>query len=334
LSLSKKFFSRHLSPDKTRKSHLDFPIKEIRPDVVQLHNIHDHWLNYKILFNFIAEQKIPVVWTQHDCWSFTGGCTYFDLLECQEWKNGCIVCPDKRSLFMHSERNFKIKEETLSKQNHLTFVTVSDWLGELMRHSVQCNRNIITIHNGVDTNVFKPIEEHKKSDRDGIFRIIGVAAVWNERKGLNDFIRLRSLLSKEQYEIVLIGLTKKQIQSLPDGIKGITRTNSMEDLARQYAKSDVYVNTTYSDNFPTTNIEALACGTPVITYNTGGSPEAVDEETGIIVKKGDIVKVAQQITLMKERPLSTEKCRMRAVELFDKEKCFEKYIDLYESLLI
>ena len=331
-AMHKLFDKEGLSSDYYTKQLVKH-IQVIHPDIVQLHNIHDHWLNYKILFKFLAEQKMPVVWTQHDCWSFTGGCTYFDLLDCHDWKNGCVVCPDKRSLFKHSERNFKIKEETLSKLNHLTFVTVSDWLGELMRHSIQCKRNIITIHNGVDINVFKPIEDHKKSAIDGIFRIIGVAAVWNERKGLNDFIRLRSLLSKEQYEIVLIGLTKKQVLSLPDGIKGIPRTDSMEDLARLYANSDVYVNLTYSDNFPTTNIEALASGTPVITYDTGGSPEAVDKNTGIIIGKGNVEKVAQHIMQLKEHPFTSAKCRERAEMLFDKNKCYNKYMDLYESLL-
>ena len=164
------------------------------------------------------------------------------------------------------------------------------------------------------------------------FKILGVAAIWDARKGLADFVELRSKLS-EDYEITLVGLASKQISSLPKGIKGIQRTQNVEELVQLYSDANVFLNPTYSDNFPTTNIEALACGTPVITYRTGGSPEAIDKKTGVVVEQGDINGLAVAIHKMKESPLSPADCRKRAEESFDKDKCFEKYVELYEKLI-
>lgn len=305
-------------------------IKEINPDIIQLHNIHDHWLNYPILFEYLSTIDTPVVWVQHDCWAFTGGCMYFDNIGCDKWKTGCIGCPDKRAILINqAERNFKLKKGLLSNIKNLTFVPVSDWIGDMLRESTQKDRPIITIHNGIDLTKFKPIGG---KINDGRFRIIGVAAVWSERKGLGDFVKLRSMLS-DDYEITLVGLPQKQIDKLPAGIKGLKRTNSIEELAELYSQSDVYVLPTYSDNFPTTNLEALACGTPVITYNTGGSPEAVDNKTGVVVEQGNVVALANAIMQMNDSPLSSDACRKRAEELFDKDKCFEAYIQLFNRLL-
>lgn len=312
-------------------------IEEIKPDIIQLHNIHDHWLNYPILFDYLASLDTPVVWVQHDCWSFTGGCMYFDMLKCDRWKDGCKGCLDKRTILKNqAERNFKLKKEYLSKIKSLTFVPVSDWLADLLRESCQGHRPIVTIHNGTDLNVFKPIiMDSKKKRVDGKFRILGVAAVWDARKGLDDFIMLRDLLSVE-YEILLVGLTNKQIKSLPEGIRGVSRTSDVHELAKLYAEADVFVNPTYSDNFPTTNIEALGCGTPVITYNTGGSPEAIDANTGAVVGQGQVSELCSKIKEFRNSDFKqnhTEDCRNRAIQKFDKDMCFEKYITLYNGIL-
>lgn len=305
-------------------------IEKIRPDVVHLHNIHDHWLNYPMLFQYIAKHDLPVVWTQHDCWSFTGGCMYFDLSKCEKWKNGCSDCPERRGLLVRnrSERNFRLKKELLDSIPSVTFVPVSDWLNDLMKQSVQKNRPIVTIHNGIDISKFKPMP----SDSRKKFNILGVAAVWDARKGLQDFIRLRCMLPSE-FGITLVGLTSKQIQSLPRGIEGICRTSSVEELVKLYSDADVFVNPTYSDNFPTTNLEALACGTSVITYRTGGSPEAVDEQTGIVVEQGDIEGIVKAVLQMKRYPYSLASCRKRAEDYFDKDKCFDMYLTIYDNAL-
>lgn len=325
-----KFFDLEGLASKKSTRELINKIQEIKPDIIHLHNIHDHYLNYPILFKFLAENTIPVVWTQHDCWSFTGGCMYYDIYNCEQWKNQCNNCPEHRALFYdNTEMQFELKKEMLSKIKKIVYVPVSNWLANSLSESHQKKRPIITIHNGIDVNVFKPSRLKKNDEK---FRILGVAAVWSKRKGLDDFIKLRSMLPME-FEITIIGLNKDQIKSLPHGINGISRTTNIQELVNFYSEADVFVNPTYSDNFPTTNVEALSCGTPVITYNTGGSPEAIDEKTGIIIDKGNIKGIANAIIEMKNSPLSAEDCRKRVEMLFDKDKCFEKYIQLYESLL-
>lgn len=325
-----KLFDREGLASKSATRKLIMQIDEITPDIIHLHNIHDHYLNYPLLFTYLATLNIPIIWTQHDCWAFTGGCMYYDLQNCDKWKTRCQSCPEHRALLCDiTEKQFTLKRDLLSKINNITYVSVSDWLADSLRESHQKNRPIITIHNGVDISLFRPLQNKLN---DGIFRIIGVAAIWDKRKGLDDFIKLYSILPSA-FEITLVGLTPKQIKSLPVGIKGVTRTMNTEELVELYSMADVFVNPTYSDNFPTTNIEALACGTPVITYRTGGSPEAVDEKTGIVVEQGDVKALADAICKMKEFPLSSVDCRKRAEKYFDKDKCFTQYIKLYESLL-
>ena len=315
---------------KTSTRKLVQQIAEINPDIIQLHNIHDHYLNYPILFEYLTKSNVPVVWVQHDCWSFTGGCMYFDMFNCSKWKTECKDCPEKRALFGdNTTKHFRLKRQLLDAIPNLIFVPVSDWLHGLLSQSAQKHRPIITIHNGVDISRFKPMNSTIAKDK---FRILGVAAVWDKRKGLDDFLKLRELLT-DDYEITLVGLNKKQVSHLPKGIVGLTRTSNVEELVQLYSNSDVFVNPTYSDNFPTTNIEALACGTPVITYSTGGSPEAVDENTGVVVSQGDVLALKESIEKMRLHPLSADLCRKRAEEDFDKNKCFNKYIQLYEGLL-
>ena len=326
-----KLFDKEGLVSKCATNKLIRRIEEIKPDIIHLHNIHDHYLNYPLLFEFLAKADVPVVWTQHDCWAFTGGCMYYDLQNCDKWKSACNNCPEHRALLGDTtEMQFALKRDLLAKIKRLAYVPVSDWLGDSLRESHQKNRPIITIHNGVDVSLFKPVE---KSTKNNIFTILGVAAIWDKRKGLNDFVRLRSMLPTEDYDMTLVGLTEDQIKNLPSGVKGISRTTNVNELVQLYSDADVFVNPTYSDNFPTTNIEALACGTPVITYKTGGSPEAVDEKTGVVIEQGNIDALADAIKQMKEKPLSSIDCRKRAEEHFDKDKCFEKYIELYNELL-
>ena len=305
-------------------------IKSIAPDIIHLHNIHDHWLNYELLFDYLAHINKPIVWTQHDCWAFTGGCMYYDLLGCNKWKEECDKCPDRRSIINRANFNYRNKKRYISKLDKIVFVPVSDWLANALRESAFSKKPIVTIHNGIDIDTFRPLARNKNKTT---FNILGVAAVWDARKGLDDFIKLRGLLSDEMFSITLVGLNKKQIKSLPTGINGIERTHNVDELVKLYSDADVFVNPTYSDNFPTTNIEALACGTPVITYNTGGSPEAIDDKTGFVVEQGNLEALTNAITSLREKPLDPKECRKRAETLFNKEDRFKDYINLYEQLL-
>ena len=308
-------------------------ISEWQPDAIALHNIHGYFLHYPTLFDFFRNFGRPVVWTLHDCWPFTGHCSYFDRFDCIKWHTECGDCPMTHyypsSLVDQSRRNFSLKKKYFSNLENLTIVTPSNWLAGLVNQSFLAGYPVHTIHNGIDLNKFRPSVE---GDDDHI--VLGVANSWSKRKGLKDFGKLRNLLPSE-YKIVLIGLTKAQKSSLPAGVMGIERTETVSELVSWYSQSLVFANPTYSDNFPTTNVEALACGTPVITYATGGSPEAIDDETGRVVPAGDIEQLASAIKDFAGRDRATLRaaCRSRASALFDQESRYGEYVTLVEDLV-
>jgi glycosyltransferase involved in cell wall biosynthesis len=309
-------------------------IEAYQPDVVGLHNLHGYYIHVGILFEYLKAHQIPVVWTFHDCWPFTGHCSYFDRVDCTKWKTHCQDCPlthyYPQSWFRdRSYQNFEEKRAAFIDHPNLTIVTPSRWLKGLVQQSFLQEYPVEVIHNGIDLQTFKPIE--KPSEKK---IVLGVASTWTERKGLADFKKLRNELPDDT-DILLIGLSRPQIKNLPGGLKGIERTESVEELAEWYGKASVFVNPTYVDNFPTTNLEALACGTPVVTYDTGGSPEAIVEETGSIVPKGDQKKLAEAVNeyLNNDKDGYRDACRNRAVQNFNKDERFVDYVKLYESVL-
>lgn len=303
-------------------------IIDINPSIIHLHNIHDHWLNYPLLFNFLNTlENVPVVWTFHDCWAFTGKCEYFERSKCSYWKKDCNNCPLTR-IKKQVKLNYNIKKNLFTYlKKRLTIISVSNWLDDLVKQSFLKENNLKIIHNGIDINQFKPTLEKRNF-------VIGVANKWNKRKGLDDFVKLRKTLDSN-IGIVLVGLDRDQISMLPEGIMGLSKTENVKELVDLYSQAVALVNPTYEDNFPTVNIEALACGTPVITYKTGGSPEAVDEKTGIIVERGNIKELNDSILkIIKEPDLySAGNCRKRAITNFNKDIQFEKYLNLYEDML-
>lgn len=323
-------------------------IEKIRPDVVQLHCLHGYYVNYHLLFNYLIDRKIPIVWTLHDCWNFTGHCAHFDVIQCRKWQNQCDHCPLKgdypaSALMDRSEKNFKLKKALFTKVPNLTLVPVSYWLENFVHQSFfegLPNVRIETIHNGTAISIFKPADakeitavKRKFSIPQDNFVAMGCAAPWTDRKGYHDFFELRKVLP-DNVTLLMVGLNKNQIKKLPKGIIGVQRTDTVSELATLYSASNVLLNPTYSDNFPTTNIEALACGIPVITYNTGGSPEAIDVKTGAVCEQGNIEEMAKLCMemILKSDDIRTA-CRNRAVELYDKEKCFSYYVNLYDSLV-
>ena len=335
-------FDRHGLASKGATKRLIKKIIDWKPDVIHLHNIHGYYLNYRDLFSFFQSVEIPVIWTFHDCWPFTGHCTYFDNVNCRKWIDGCYACPKTRkyprSLIVdRSKGNYFDKKQAFTTLKNLTVVTPSQWLQSLTRLSFFKNCNILTIHNGIHTGIFKaqelPLAASIANQVKGRKIILGVANIWDARKGLNEFIRL-SLLVSNDYVIVLVGLEKNREENFPANILCIGRTNDASGLSSLYANSFVFVNPTWQDNFPTTNIEALACGTPVITYQTGGSPEAVDSETGAVVAKGDVVGIWNAIKefALKDQAKLRAGCRQRALAMFDKDLRFNDYLSLYKQL--
>lgn len=325
-----RFFDGEGLGSKKATKELINKINEIKPDIIHLHNIHDHWLNYPILFEYFTTIDTPIVWTFHDCWAFTGHCYHFENVRCNKWEKECRQCPLRfKFSFDKSNRNFNLKKSLLeSILPRLTIVCVSNWIAEKVKKSFFSGAKIIVLYNGINIDFFKPLNIPKKKT------ILGVSNVWPESKGLNEFKELRELLSND-IEIKLVGLNKRQINSLPKGIEGFQRITNIDELIKLYNEAFVFVNPTKNDTFPTVNIEALACGTPVITYNTGGSPEAVDNNTGFVVEKGDIEGLAGAINHIIDNPnqFISDDCRKRAVEYFNKNIQFEKYVDLYQSLI-
>lgn len=312
-------------------------IEQIKPDIIHIHNINGYYINYKLLFEYLNSSNIPIIATLHSCWYFTGHCSYFDYVKCEKWKSECNHCPlvglSNMALVDRSKRNYTLKKFLFSHNKNLNIVPVSNWLGNLARQSFLKEKNIYVIRNGIDLNVFKPYAKSISNK----FRILGVSNKWDERKGLTDILKLRNILPVEKYDIILVGLSTKQIKKLPAGIIGIRNTANQKELAKLYSDADVFINTTYADTFPTVNLESMACGTPVITYNTGGSPESLTDDTGIVVEKGNIQALSDAIIKIKnnsdESKYSTKICRKHAVENFDKDKCFNEYSMLFNSII-
>lgn len=322
------FYSKHAT-----KKFIKW-VKEYKPDIIHLHNLHGYFINIEILFDYLKKANVPVIWTLHDCWAFTGHAAYCEAVACENWKTGCNRCPQKMKypsalLFDNSKSNYFRKKKNFTGVANLIIVTPSAWLAGLVKQSFLKDYFVRVIHNGIDLSVFKPTLSDFR-ERYGLIDkkiILGVASVWEERKGLNDFIKLSGAIN-EDYRIVLVGVSKEQFKILPANIIGIERTNSSQELVEIYTAADVFLNLTYEDNYPTVNLEAQACGTPVITYRTGGSIENVSEWN--IVEKGELRLLLEKIyVIIKENLNSTN----TNVEIFDLNNMVSGYTNLYVELL-
>lgn len=299
-------------------------VKDYNPDVIHLHNIHGYYINIEVLFNYLAEADKPVVWTLHDCWAFTGHCAYYSFVKCYKWKTGCFNCPQKKSypsscLFDQSKQNWLKKKALFTSVKNMMLVTPSKWLANEGNQSFFSKYPVKVIPNGIDLNVFKPTPSafREKNGLVGKKIILGVASIWDKRKGLDDFIELSKILD-DNYKVVLVGLSEKQINYLPKSIFAISRTNNVKELAEIYSSADMLFNPTYEDNYPTVNLEAHACGTPVVTYRTGGSVESVPKEN--VIEQGlykDVLCVHPNL----------------ADEVMDQHKTSRCYFELYKDLL-
>jgi len=333
-----RLFDRHGFGSAAATRHLITRIRGIKPDLIHLHNIHGYYLNIDVLFGFLRSADLPVVWTLHDCWPFSGHCTYFDAVNCFRWKTGCFECPNKRAypqswFWDRSKKNYLEKKRIFTGLSNMTLVAPSQWMGRHLEQSFLKGYPVKVMYNGIDLDIFKPFPSDRIKSKYAVGdrkMILGVAGTWDRRKGLDDFVKLNQSIDKN-IVIVLVGLNQSQLKTLPENMIGIPRTENITELAEIYSAADVFVNPTYVDNFPTTNIEALACGTPVITYNTGGSPEAVDADTGIVVEKADLkgLLAAVNTVLKNGRKRYKAACRYRAERRFDSRERYGEYEKVY-----
>ena len=317
-------------------------IERLQPDVIHIHNIHGYFLNYKVLFDYLSKTDIPVIWTVHDCWLYTGHCYHYASAGCEKWRTHCEKCPQKRafptSLWIdRSRQNFADKRDAFTSLKNLTIVTVSEWMKGEMSHSFLRECNFKVIHNGINLDVFD-VQPDDKAVREkyglGDKKIIlGLASIWSKEKGWDDFVKMSEMLNDDEV-IVMVGVTEKQQEQLPKGVVGIRRTENVRQLAELYSAATAFVNPTWQDNYPTVNLEAIACGTPVVTYRTGGSVEAVTEETGYVVEQGDVAGLLKAVRDIKNngKEQYTAKCRAYALANFRKEERYADYLKLYEDL--
>ena len=342
--LATRLFDRHglASVEATKKFLRD--IERINPDVIHIHNIHGYFLNYKILFDWLSRCGKQVIWTVHDCWLFTGHCYHYMNAGCDKWKYGCGQCPQTREfpkswLIDRSAKNWRDKKNAFCSvpSDKMTIVTVSDWLKGEMQQSFLKDFRYKVIHNGIDTDVFKPSDGTAVRERYGIGdrkMYMGAASIWSTAKGLNDFTSMASMLTPQEV-IVLVGLDKNQMTRMPANIIGIPRTSDVHELAELYSAADAFLNLTYQDNYPTVNLESISCGTPVVTYRTGGSPESVTSQCGMVTDCGDVAQAlaAARKIAATDRSVWRDNCRAYGLANFRKADRYADYIKLYKELL-
>ena len=314
-------------------------IKRLKIDIIHLHNLHAYYINLPLLFRFIKKNNIKTIWTLHDCWAFTGQCPYFTYAKCDKWENGCYACSQyKRYPESYVDRTrlmYKKKKRWFTGVKDMTIVTPSLWLKELAKRSFLKEYPVTVINNGIDLNVFKPSESDFR-EKNGIGKdkkiLLGVAFDWEARKGLDVFTKLEGRLDPDKYKIVLVGTNDETDKTLPKSIISVHRTPNQTELAKIYTAADLFINPTREENYPTVNMEALACGTPVLTFNTGGSAEIPDKKCGAYVPTDDVDALEKMIlSICASSPFSTEACLERAKN-FDHTEKFGDYIKLYEKI--
>lgn len=312
-------------------------LKKLKPNVIHLHNLHSCYINLPILFEYLKTADIPVVWTLHDCWAFTGHCPHYDAVGCLKWQTGCFECSlykqYPKSFFDNSQRMYEKKRKWFKNIKKMTLVTPSFWLADEVKKSFLSEFPVNVISNGVDLRDFYPRESNFKEKHNikNKYVVLGVASVWLKTKGLDTFYELAKLLPSN-YQIVLVGKIVDDSNLRMDKILYVDNITSQDELAQVYSSADVFVNPTAQEAFGLVNIEALACGTPVVTYRSGGSPECIDNKCGVIVEKNNINSMKKAIEDVCEKKLfSCNDCIERAKK-FEINNQFQKYLNLYEVL--
>ena len=316
-------------------------IEKINPDVLHLHNLHGWFINLPLLFDFIRRKKIKTVWTLHDCWGFTAQCSHFIFEKCEKWKTGCYSCPRYRlypyTCIDRTKKMWSLKKEWFTGIDNLTIVTPSQWLANLAKKSFLNEYPVKVINNGIDLSVFKPTESdfrkiHGISNEKKI--VLGVASGWGMRKGLDVFVELSKRLDSEKYQIVLVGMDDNVDRHLPNTIILIHRTQNQQELAEIYTAADLFVNPTREENYPTVNMESIACGTPVITFKTGGSPEILDDTCGCVVEVDDIETLKCEIVKISNCNIYSKESCMKRSKSFEKNDRYMEYIGLFKEIML
>lgn len=314
-------------------------IKNIQPDIIQLHNIHDHFLNYRLLFEFLNKTDIKVVWTMHDFWAITGHCMHFISAHCLKFKSQCKDCPMTnvypKSILDHSDRNYELKKRLFIANDNLHIVAVSKWVGKMIGDSFLKYKPLTVINNGIDLDVFHPtVDKHIAELFKDKFVILSVASQWKHDKGLNDYKTMSGMLSDDEV-IVLVGVDDDIISNLPQNIIGIKHTENTHELAGLYTRANVVTILSSAETFGLTVAEGYACGTPAVVYNNTAPPSLITSETGFVVENHNPEAAYQAIQKIKKRGKDyyTKHCISLALNRYDKRRCAQRYLELYDTLL-
>lgn len=314
-------------------------MNRIKPDLIHLHNLHGWYVNIPLLFRYIKKHRIPVVWTLHDCWALTGQCPHFTILKCDKWKTGCHDCSYPHNEYPQtrvdrSAHMWKLKKRWFTGVDNMIIVTPSQWLSNLVKQSFLREYDVKIINNGIDLSVFHPTlsDFRKKYHLGNKYMILGVSLGWNYKKGLDVFVKLANVLG-EKYQIVLVGTDLEAEKQLPQNVITVRSTDNQKELAEIYTAADVFVNPSREENYPTVDMEALACGTPVITFNVGGGPEIVTQECGIVLECDDLSEMESAIEkVCTQLHITEDVCVNRATE-FNMHTKFQEYVELYENTI-
>ena len=328
----------------SKQSTLDLidDIKRYEPDLIHLHNLHGHYINLGILFQFLREYEKPIIWTLHDCWAFTGNCAYYTCEQCTQWKQseGCNHCPNKRNypfsyFFDRSHKMFQDKKNLYGKGMDINFVCVSNWLRYELLQSFLYVYKARTIYNYVDTSVFKIMEEIRSNKDNNQIILLGVCSVWSKLKGIEEIIHLSFNLPKNMY-IILIGHMNKIYRKMckKSGIRLVGKLSSKEELIKYYNKADYVLSLSKAETFGMTVAEGQSCGTPAIVLNSTGIKELVDDNTGILIDRYDSNEIIEKINIFEsnKKKRSQFYCRTKAELFYSKERQCQKYIELYKEL--
>lgn len=312
-------------------------IDEFKPDVIQLHNLHNSYVNLPMLFSYIKKRNIPVVWTLHDCWAFTAQCCHFTVVKCSKWKTGCWNCPQYKeypeALYDNTRRMWGLKKKWFTGVKNLAIVAPSEWLAGLVKESYLKDYPVKVINNGIDLNIFKPSESKYRMEwgAAGAQKVIlGVSFGWGIKKGLDCFIRLASELDGKAFRIVLVGTDERIDKQLPPKVISIHRTQNQNELACIYSAADVLVNPTQEEVLGLVNVEAQACGTPVITFRTGGSPECIDADSGVVV---DSFQELLEAIKENKYAVADQTACIKSACRFDEKKKYVDYLNLYDEIV-
>ncbi len=318
-------------------------IDSLNPSLIHLHNLHGNFINLRLLFNYIKRQKIKIVWTLHDCWSFTARCPYFTVSQCDKWKTGCHNCPDLKGYPAMSIDMTKLMWRLKRKwftgidRDKIIIVCPSKWLADLAKESYLGDYDIRVIHNGINLDTFKPRAGHFRANHNippEKFIVLGVAAGWaGDRKGFDIFVRLARELDS-RFQIVLVGGIKGIPCEMPENIIHVKQTWNAQELAEIYTESNVFANPTREEVLGLVNVEANACGTPVVMFRTGGAPECIDSNCGVVVDYNDYDSLKREIIRVCEtQPFSSEACINYAHKNFNYQDRMKEYVNLFDELL-